>query len=385
MGVTSNGARNYFILTHHVFITNSLNWTGARMDQGRTLKQEFEHASSLAASLKSFAGRPDSPEYQAIVAESLKSFNKCKEFIYRLSLYSDNEGRDDIATNDIKYLSVEYYMGQLTEKSQRLARLDTIKLAIDFYFQYLKDLRNYGLLDNILSKRIQETLSSGKLTLRDVRPTDPSAMRAEKIERFKKSKELQQRIESLSSSTDDDIVREVQFAHLEALALEAVSALDMLNTELDIVSKFPPQPVSVGQHSALEAADNRTENKEELGKSYTDKLEARLTSKTLPLLTKDGKVNRPFTIVGSKREQLQRKVMGTGQYLPTMSVEEYLDEEMKRGGIIQGGGPSSKKDDEDSDSESDEEKENEKTYKAREWDEFVEANPKGSGNTINRG
>lgn len=355
------------------------------MEEGRTLKQEFEHAVSIGESLKTFMGRPDSPEYQALVAQALKSFNKCKEFVYKLSLYSDNESREDISTNDIKYLSVEYFMGQLTEKSQRLARLDTIKLAIDYYFKYLKDLKNYGLLDKVLSKRIQDTVSTGKITLRDIKSSDPSTMRAEKIERFKKGKELEQKIASLSSSADDEVIREIQFARLEVLAIEAVSALDMLNTELDMVSRFPPPgSVSLAQHSAMEDSDDRTEKKE-FAKSYTDKVEARLTSKDVPLLTKDGKINRPFTIVSSKREQLQRKVMGTGQYLPTMSVEEYLEEEMKRGGIIQGGGPSSKKDDEDSESESDEEKEDEKTYKARQWDEFVEANPKGSGNTINRG
>lgn len=353
------------------------------MEQGRSLKQEFEHASSLAASLKSFNGRPDSPDYQAIVAASLKSFNRCKEFVYKLSLYSDNEGREDIATNDIKYLSVEYHMGQLTEKSQRLARLDTIKLAIDYYFKFLKDLRNYQLLDKVLSKRIQDTISTGKITLRDIKPTDPSTLRAEKIERFKKTKELEQRIESLKSSTDDEVVRDLQFAQLEELALAAVASLEMLNMELDIVAQFP-DPINKKEHQEMEADDKRSE-KREFKDSFTEKLESRLTNKDIPLLGKNGKVNRPFTIVGSKREQLQRKVMGTGQYFPTMSVEEYLDEEMKRGGIIQGGGPSSKKDDEDSESESDEEKRDAETYKAREWDEFVEANPKGSGNTINRG
>lgn len=350
------------------------------------MKQEFDHATQLTGSLRSYAGRPDSPGYQDIVAKALKSLNRCKDFVDRLSLYSDNESRDDLATNDIKFLSVEFYMGQLMEKSQKLARLETIKMAIDFYFKFLKDLRNYNLLDNVLSKRIQETLSSGKITLRDIKPSDPSAMRAEKIERFKKSKELQQKIATLSSSTDDEVVREVQYAQLEGLAIEAVSALDMLNTELDMVSRFPPPgAVSLAQHSLSETMDARTEDPNRFDKAYSDKVEARLTNRNTPILTKDGKVNRPFTIVSSNREQLQRKVRGTGQYLPTMSVEEYLDEEIKRGGIIQGGGPASKKDDEDSESEDDEEKENEKTYKARDWDEFVEANAKGSGNTINRG
>ncbi|KAF5093204.1 hypothetical protein D0Z00_004189 [Geotrichum galactomycetum] len=209
-------------------------------------------------------------------------------------------------------------------------------------------------------------------------------MRAEKIERFKKAKELQEKIKALESSTDEEALRDAEFARLESFAVEAVSSLDMLNTELEMVARFPPPgSITVDQHSAEARKDERVGPKE-FEKGYTDKVEARLTNKNIPILSKDGKVNRPFTIVSTKRDQIQRSVMGTGQHLPTMSVEEYLEEEMKRGGIIQGGGPSSKKDD-SSDDEDDEEKADQKTYKARQWDEFVEANPKGSGNTINRG
>lgn len=354
------------------------------MSNGRTLREEFEHAHSLLGALKSSPNRPDSPEYQLLVAETLKSFNQCKDFVYKLSLFSDNESREDISTSDIKYLSIEYYMAKTTERSQRLSRLDTIKLAIDYYFKFLKNLRNYGLLEEVLPKRIQETLSTGKITLGDVKSTNPATTRAEKIERFKKVKELQAKIKALESSTDEEALRDAEFARLELFAVEAVSSLDMLNTELEMVARFPPPgSITVDKHSAEALKDDRV-GPREFEKGYTDKVEARLTNKNLPILSKDGKVNRPFTIVSTKRDQIQRNVMGTGQHLPTMSVEEYLDEEMKRGGIIQGGGPSSKKDD-SSDDEDDEDKVDQKTYKARQWDEFVEANPKGSGNTINRG
>jgi hypothetical protein len=66
-----------------------------------------------------------------------------------------------------------------------------------------------------------------------------------------------------------------------------------------------------------------------------------------------------------------------------MTIDEYLEEEKRRGGIIEGGGEASgikAEPDEDNYEKADEE-----TMKAREWDEFVEANPKGSGNTLNRG
>jgi immunoglobulin-binding protein 1 len=65
-----------------------------------------------------------------------------------------------------------------------------------------------------------------------------------------------------------------------------------------------------------------------------------------------------------------------------MSIDEYLEEERRRGGILDGSGSSipAPELDEDNMALADAE-----TMKAREWDEFKEANPKGSGNTLNRG
>jgi len=66
-----------------------------------------------------------------------------------------------------------------------------------------------------------------------------------------------------------------------------------------------------------------------------------------------------------------------------MTIDEYLEEEKRRGGIIEGGGEQSGirlEPDEDNLEKADAE-----TMKARAWDEFKEENPKGSGNTLNRG
>ena len=57
-----------------------------------------------------------------------------------------------------------------------------------------------------------------------------------------------------------------------------------------------------------------------------------------------------------------------------MTIDEYLEEERARGGIIEGGGEASglsPEPDEDNLEKADAE-----TMKAREWDEYVEANPK---------
>lgn len=80
---------------------------------------------------------------------------------------------------------------------------------------------------------------------------------------------------------------------------------------------------------------------------------------------------------------VQQGVFRPDHTLPTMSIDEYLDEERKRGGIIEGGGEQSGMQPEPD--EDNMEKADAETLKARAWDDFTDENPKGAGNTMNRG
>ena len=92
-----------------------------------------------------------------------------------------------------------------------------------------------------------------------------------------------------------------------------------------------------------------------------------------PILSKDGKPLRPFTLLDT-RESVRRGVFKSGHNLPTMTIDEYLEEERRRGGIIEGGGAESgRKPEPDEDNY---ERADQETMKAREWDEFTEENPK---------
>lgn len=123
------------------------------------------------------------------------------------------------------------------------------------------------------------------------------------------------------------------------------------------------------------------------GNAYSERLDGPITMGGLgrnggPLLSPSGKPLQPFTLT-DKRTQLQKGVFRPGHNLPTMSIDEYLEEEKKRGGIIEGGGNANAAEVEPD--EDNMELVDAATMKAREWDEFVEANPKGAGNTLNRG
>jgi immunoglobulin-binding protein 1 len=142
-----------------------------------------------------------------------------------------------------------------------------------------------------------------------------------------------------------------------------------------MLAAAPPTPPPGPE--ALER-DYRERSGMRVGREYSDRLDGPLSSLSLkvgagPLLDKGGKPLRPFTLLDS-RQRLREGVFKPSYNLPTMTIDEYLEEERRRGGIIEGGGEASgiiPEPDEDNYERADQE-----TMKAREWDEFVEANPK---------
>ena len=175
-------------------------------------------------------------------------------------------------------------------------------------------------------------------------------------------------------------IRNLYLAEINLYTHQTFQSLDLLAQELTMLSmirKMPPRPEPSGE------IDNRGRNKDNK-ESYSERLDPPMSQllkggKFGPILSKDGKPMQPFTIL-DRRTQLRDGVFRSGHNLPTMTIEEYLEEEHRRGNVLKGGEPEPVEVDED-----DLEKADEETMKARAWDEFKEANPKGSGNTLNRG
>lgn len=132
-----------------------------------------------------------------------------------------------------------------------------------------------------------------------------------------------------------------------------------------------PTPASLAHDTRERAGLRGTTNPE-----YSERLDRSdlLSSANAgPILSANGKPLRPFTLLDS-RQTLKNGVFKPGHNLPTMTIDEYLEEERARGGIIEGGGEASgiiPEPDED-----DLEKADEEIMKARAWDEYVESNPK---------
>jgi hypothetical protein len=379
-------------------------------DESRSLKAVFADAEAKRHALETTTFAPNSAEYHDTASSAVKLYQDCLELISALSIFSPNESLEDLSTTDLPFLLTNFHLAELTQKlpsSSPQERKRILSSARDAYERYLHLLESYGLLEPPHQKLLEQ-YTEAPTTFSTVPTSNPTARRDAKIANFKTEKELRAKLDFLrrrpeygteddrrggtAGGGDEEAVRELHLAHLRYSTHMAFQALDSLNRECEILAMAPPAPSSRGGLSPQEEEDTRRRQRYTAGglgdnnADYSDRLDQPLRANQRhpggPLLSKQGKPLQPFTLLND-RQELARGVFRPGHNLPTMTIDEYLEEERRRGGIIEGGGEASwhrPEPDED-----DIEKADEETMKARAWDEFVEANPKGSGNTLNRG
>ena len=193
------------------------------------------------------------------------------------------------------------------------------------------------------------------------------------------SKYLSQNHDRLQN--DDEDIRRLYLAEINLYTHQAFQAIDLLVQELSMLSVMRTAAPPPDRHQQDDP--RRQDNAEKSG--YSDRVDASLSQLLKggkgPILSRDGKPMQPFTLL-DRRTQMQQGVFKPSHNLPTMSIDDYLEEEKRRGNFVQGGEQSGIQEEIDED---DLDRADEETMKARAWDEFTEANPKGSGNTLNRG
>jgi len=332
---------------------------------------------------------PRSDDFKQLLQSTVATLQQCQTLVDRLALYSTNEDLDDLSTNDIQYLGVDYLLAELTMRSynpdNRKSQLDS---AAYLFEKFLTRLDEYNLLSQPNTKLFQ-TYKEDKRNFR-ITPdsANPEAKRNTKIKRFQDEKQLKARLQLLRDqsqsqfqTTEDETKRTLYLAELNLFTHQTFASLDLISQERTVLASIPTQPQPPSSTSTDSRSRTRQPNTPTSTTTFTDRLDPP-TRTTTAILDPQGRPLQPFTLT-TRRTDLQKSVFRSGHNLPTMSIDEYLEEERRRGGIIEGGGNAG--DAEVVPDEDDFRAVDEATEKARAWDEFVESNPKGSGNTLNRG
>ncbi|KAG1782321.1 TAP42-like protein [Suillus placidus] len=363
-------------------------------------------------------------ETQELIQSAVTDLQELDRRVAALSLFSSNEVLEDISTRNLVYLFARYVLAEVQNRmktTDRDERMTVLKQTQVHLRSFIHVLDSYCLVPEVDRALYAQSASSIK---------DAAKRREVKIKQFKAEKDLRARIEAVRkrrkqipigdlsqndldlirsllpstvtsqvSSEDEDednseideILREAVLLLLRLNYAQAYSQLESMDQELELLRYAPPPPrpgpTSDDRKNRLKEQDDmwKLDTKTPVGESG-------------PLLDSSGKPLRPFTILPagvSDRARLQSQVFGPGHRLPTMSIDEYLKIEQERGNILTGGGPQSEEQPTSSeqlaiDSETDgtvfgEMKSEEKRQKDEQWAQFKDANPRGAGNTMNRG
>lgn len=141
---------------------------------------------------------------------------------------------------------------------------------------------------------------------------------------------------STSVNDEEPDTRTPTLLLLRLLSDLALSSLGNNAMELQILAQAPPEP---SQGPLEDPRARRTEDQDSTWR--LDRAPGQY--KPRELISGGGRVLRPFTILPSTsamsdRERLRADVFRSGHRLPTMTIDEYLAEEDRRGNIIRGGG-----------------------------------------------
>ncbi|KAJ7709493.1 TAP42-like protein [Mycena rosella] len=360
---------------------------------------------------------------QDLIRSSLTDLKSLSARILGLSLFSPNEILEDISTRDLIYLLVPYALAEVQGRVRAEGndeRIVFLTQSQKYISTFVSHLENYEIIPE--SERTLHAQDPAKIK-------DPASRRELKIKQYQREKDLRARIETVrkrrgqlpvegesesdfdlissllpkKSDADDeeeedseseDILRETILLLLRLCYAQAQSQLLSLSQELDLLQNAPRMPPPPPPRPE----DDRR-GKERATESDMWKLDApRGADGKGPLLDPEGKPLRPFTLLpsgSSDRARLAAQVFGPGHRLPTMSIDEYLQIEQERGNILTGGGPASETAltsseqlalESEMDGTADgAEKEEMKRLKDENWARFTDENPKGAGNTMNRG
>lgn len=161
--------------------------------------------------------------------------------------------------------------------------------------------------------------------------------REQKITRFKRERAMKQQVQDLRAQIDatsgededrdiEDMERDWVQALINLEVLKAIENWHAINQEIVMVKEMEEM------RSMMEKMGNKSTvavDKEPVNTRAN-------WGKDKPMLSKQGKPLQPFVIM-NKREQLKSQVFGYSHNLPTMTIDEYLEQEEARGNIIKGG------------------------------------------------
>ena len=339
----------------------------------QSLDEQFAFCENVVESLlKDQLGDSKNPQRNEKLRNCIENLQSLSKTIELLSLFSTNDQIEELPTSSIRYLLVPAYMGYVLQEVQMEIekRAAYLKASKANYREFLQNLLIYELINFKLPWIDSENSGECNSGIDAPRPTgyeQAVASRQQKVSRLRQIEQMENALAALRiqerRDNDEAAKRELLILLLRLWSIRAIKELDMIEEELKMLEQFEAMRNSQSTSGPPSTSSPKAEPVVKL---------------------------KPFIIA---RNEQQKAVFGLGYpSVPTVTVDEWFDQMQKSGGFgkasgkrknkpytIEGGRKhSSDEGDDDGDDET------KRQAKIR-MDEWKDINPRGSGNTYNKG
>jgi hypothetical protein len=163
-----------------------------------TLQAAWSAAEAQRAALARIATQ-SSPAYQALLSRALATLTHLRLTVERAALFSDNEGLDDVATRELRFLLVGARLGELCERRAAAdgvqSRAAVLRESREAWEGFLRRARAYELLDAAEERMWERIVKDGDAFEAAEVGMDPARRREAKIAAFRAEKEIKAKLE----------------------------------------------------------------------------------------------------------------------------------------------------------------------------------------------
>ncbi|XP_052866640.1 immunoglobulin-binding protein 1 [Anopheles cruzii] len=258
-------------------------------------------------------------ETQLEVKKTMRIFEDATRLVSLVGMFSSNESLEEIPTENLRYLLLPFYLGQLAKRLCNEDRKEVVQVADVYFNDFLNRCASYGLYNKPDKDTDSLTLAVESAAI------VPGAMsdklrelnrmgfeRQEKIRRYQQKKELEEQVEALrllvevsDAVVDDERTREFYVKLLRSSVIEAQEELVFLEREKEMIKHCDALP----KRNPLEGETSGHD---------------RPPRKKFP--------SKPLKPIIITRDAVQKAVYGRGYpSLPTMTVAEFYEQRVADG------------------------------------------------------
>lgn len=137
---------------------------------------------------------PRSEAYVENLTSAISELEECRQLISKHAVFSVNEEVEDVSTNDLQYLTVDYLLADLLLRSYGSNRANALQQVLELFESFLNRLDSYGILsaDN---KKLYERFLENRSSFTLASSTNVEDRRRIKVARFQQEKSLKAKLE----------------------------------------------------------------------------------------------------------------------------------------------------------------------------------------------